>query len=99
MSAKHYFPDSFCRCPRRLPIRSPPRPPPQAPSVAAVVAQGVSTVRVVLEQEEGAVMQEGDPPLPLCSHDSDLPTTLPFKMTFKTHTHTPSSGYRDVENK
>lgn len=62
MSAKHYFPDSFCRCPRRLPIRSPPRPPPQAPSVAAVVAQGVSTVRVVLEQEEGAVMQEGDPP-------------------------------------
>lgn len=68
--------------------------------MAAVVAQGVSTVRVVLEQEEGAVMQEGDPPPPaLQSRLIDLPTTLPFKMTFKTHTHTPSSGYRDVKNK
>lgn len=41
----------------------------------------------------------GLPPPALQSRLIDLPTTLPFKMTFKTHTHTPSSGYRDVENK
>lgn len=41
-------------------------------------------VVMILEKEEGAVMQEGGvPSLSLQSRLIDLPTTLPFKMTFK----------------
>lgn len=76
--------------PTEPPNQEPASAPLQAPSVAAVVVQGVSTMMmmmVVLEQEEGAVMQEGAPspslPPSLQSRLIDLPTTLPFKMTFK----------------
>lgn len=52
--------------------------------MAAVVVQVVSMVVMILEKEEGAVMQEGGvPSLSLQSRLIDLPTTLPFKMTFK----------------
>lgn len=49
--------------PTEPPNQEPAPAPLQAPSVAAAVVQGVSTKMVVaLEQEEGAVMQEGVPP-------------------------------------
>lgn len=51
-------------------------------------------VMMILEEEEGAVMQErgGVPSQSLQSRLIDLPTTLPFKMTFKKKCHSPGVG-------
>lgn len=56
-------------------------------------------VMMILEEEEGAVMQEGEgvPSQSLQSRLIDLPTTLPFKMTFKKKMSL--SWCREVENK
>jgi len=89
MSAKHYFPDSFsCDGHRSSQSGTLHQPLARTPSVVAVVVLVVlMRMMVMILEKEGAVMQEGGVPFSSLfrSHDSiiDLPTTLPFKMTFK----------------
>lgn len=88
MSAQHYFPDSFsCDGHRSSEAGTLHQPLARTPSAAAVVGLAVVMVMMVMMilEEEGAVMQEGGVPFfsPFRSHDSGLPTTLPFKVTFK----------------
>lgn len=72
--------------------------------MAAVAGLVVSVMVMMRLEKEGAVMQEGGVPslLPSLfrSHDSysDLPTTLPFKMTLQKKKKSPFPC-REVEDK
>lgn len=90
MSAKHYFPDSFsCRCSQILPIRSTTSAPTQGSlSGCSGGASGVyddDDGDDDIREGGGSDAGGGFPPSlslsPAVTTVTDLPTTLPFKMT------------------